>query len=229
VDNDTPPTIPAAGRPTVLAIDPGGKETGLAAITVAGAADPELLAAAVLDRGAPCSAAHGYELDAWAEANVAAVARLLVELDHRPTASARRQLDDVLAGHLPHGITLAIENVRSPNPHRRRADGNALTNPDGILATAWVAGAIAARWPGIVIVEPAAHGQGPPAAYPPAITYKVNLKRKGPPADRLRHARAAYDVARAARWALPRFHPEAQRAARIIEPTLYRAAVTATR
>lgn len=211
-------------RRLMLAIDPGGRESGIVAITNDAAA--ELVAGAVLDRATKCDPSHGYGLDAWARANVEAVARLLVELDHRPeSAGYRRRLDDVLAGHLPPGIELAIENVRAPNPHRARADGNSLTNPDGIIATAWVAGAITARWPGAVIVDPAAHGQGPPAAYPAAITYKANLARKGPPADRLRHARAAYDVARAARFMLPRLHGEAQRAAQVAEPVLYRAPV----
>lgn len=203
-----PPTL-------TVGIDPGGRQTGIVVVN-----GRELLAAAVLDRDTPVGRAHGYSSAAWAEANLAAIERLLLE-QLEPTLPRQRPAQIADRAIRTEQARIAVEDVVAPNPHVQRADGNALTNPDGILDTAIVLGAIVDRWPDVVIVAPGGHGSHPRGSYPPAI----DLPAGGKGSDRARHARSAYDVAQAARIAAGRLHAEAQRTARIVEPVLYRVTV----
>ena len=89
---------------------------------------------------------------------------------------------------------LGVEMVQPPNPHVRRRDGNSLTNVAGILDTAVVVGALALAFVDLVPVDPGGNGAQAPNLYPSKIGPGARL---GGPSD---HARAAFDVAGAARW-----------------------------
>lgn len=151
--------------PRVLAVDPGGRYCGIV-LLVAG----DLLEhAEVIDRRKLTAAPH--ELPDWLDATLARLTDLAVEL--RP---------DVIA----------VEGVRAPNPHVRRRDGNALTNPTGIIDTAAVYGAIVGTF-GALTIAPGGNGSLIADAYPASIRSGARL---GGPSE---HARSAFDVARTAR------------------------------
>lgn len=163
-----------------LGIDPGGRSTGV----VIRRRD-ELLAAAVIERH-PSNVIddHEYGLALW-------VRQAVEETD--------RLLGATLEVYGPAAVEVAVETFRRPSPHARRTDGNSLTNVDGLLATAAVVGALTRRHGYITrLVEPGGHGSRPDGTYPLELRPKASTTRKGPPADRLRHARSAWDIAGAA-------------------------------
>jgi hypothetical protein len=87
---------------------------------------------------------------------------------------------------------VAIEGVTVPHPHGRRG----LISPAAPMATAVVFGAVLGQawpWP-VTVIAPAQHGKLPAGCYPPGIRGRPG----GKGADRLRHCRSAWDVARAA-------------------------------
>lgn len=98
------------------------------------------------------------------------------------------------AEHQADGI--AIEDTIAPNPHVR------ISNPDGIIETAKVLGAVLVLAPAAVIIRPGGHGA-------PVTSRRVLLSRYpaelvGPRETKgtgaLRHVRSAWDVAGAARF-----------------------------
>lgn len=201
----------------LVAVDPGGRESGIVVLYGEG-----LYAAAVLDRAVAVDPRHGYSAAAWAAANVEAVHRLASEA-LTVVVPMLGLTEPIAASDLPR-VRLAIENYHAPNPHVTRDDGDAIINLDGILDTALVVGQLLGEWPDAILVEPGGNGALPPGRghYPPPIDARPGAAGR----DRLRHARSAYDVARAARGLAGRLHDEAHRAARVVEPVLYRAQLT---
>lgn len=173
----------------VCGVDPGSRSTGVAVIDEGARRDSGYLASTTVHRPEDGS-----------------------ELLEPP----RDYLDDVaatiLAGIRDHsGDLLAVEGIRRPSWHM---DGKAKpTDPSGIIATAIVFGAVFGRpWPvPIVVVPPGGNGRQPLAFYPgrlipPGKTLAQIATMKGK--DKLRHERAAFDVAHRARAArtLARLH-----------------------
>lgn len=168
------------GSMIVVGVDPGGRWTGI--VTRSGR---ELVSHRTLQR--PKSSLIedlGPGLDAWRAENLEAIT-------------------EALEAAVPHGqVALACEGIVAPNPHQRRSDGNSLTNVNGILATAVVFGAVLQEYAGkVVIVPPGGNGSAPRGCYPAEIDVPPGL-RKGPPRDKNRHARSAWDVAGAAPYLL---------------------------
>ena len=141
----------------VLAIDPGGVETG------------------VILRDGATLVAHDLVARKVGEPQAAYVTAVI------ETVEARR--------HRLYPDVIAVEGVKRPNPHVR------LSNPQGIIDTAVIFGAILGQWPTAVVVPPGEHGRGPLQAYPPALR---PARGHGKGADALRHCRAAWDIASAA-------------------------------
>lgn len=165
--------------PTVLGVDPGDRFVGIVARR-----GTEVRGARILDRRRFPDAAD----------RVGWVAVVLVAVDVELSRQAD-ELDLGKASALATGeLVLAVEDVKAPNPHVRRRDGNALTNLDGILGTAVVVGALVAAYPDLTLVAPGGNGRAPAFGYPGELGKGVRL---GGPSD---HARAAYDVAGAAAW-----------------------------
>lgn len=150
---------------SVVGIDPGARFVGIVTVDRG-----ELVSVAILDRRRVCPTEP---LEGWARFVLNAVTAELVLLDDPETV-------------------VAVEGVKAPNPHVRRRDGNALTNPTGIIETAAVFGAIVGAFPRAVVVEPGGNGAEVDLAYPSSIRSGARL---GGPSD---HVRAAYDVARKA-------------------------------
>lgn len=145
----------------VVGVDPGGRYTGLVVRE-----HERLLHAEVITRHADHDIADHDTILHW------------IEL-----------VTDRIGAALQPGFVLAVEGVRKPNPHVRRGDGNSLTNPDGIIATAAVLGGILILWPAAVIAAPGGNGLGHLSGYPEGIRSGTRLG--GPTA----HARSAWDVA----------------------------------
>ena len=156
----------AQATPTV-GVDPGGRTTGVVLVDQGGA----LLAHAQLTRK---------ERVGDGSVSVAYVDRVI---------GACRRLVDECAAAGEGAPLVAVEDVRRPVPQA----GSRPTNPAGIIAASWVAGAVIewARAAGLVVdvVEPAGHGAQTAAAYPAALR---------------RHERSAWDVAMTARLPLRR-------------------------
>lgn len=98
----------------------------------------------------------------------------------------------------PQAPLVCIEGLNDPTPHL------GLAAVRGLIDTAHVRGALLARWAAAVDVPPGKHGSGPLAAYPEALRPQ---RGKGRGQDRLRHVRAAWDVAGAGahqHWVLQR-------------------------
>lgn len=104
---------------------------------------------------------------------------------------------------------VGVEGVKRPNWHA----GGAAANPEAILATAVVFGAVLGHLPtnrGLTFVEipPGKNGSGALVSYPPALVSDSERRRpswrlSAAGAGKLRHERSAYDVARAAAAKLP--------------------------
>ena len=113
------------------------------------------------------------------------------DLDEKVHRYAHRVALEVLewhtAGALEHGdrVHLAVEGVVEPSPHM------GLTNVRGLLDTAVVFGALAATYPGLIVVRPGGNGSAPLRSYPAVLVGENERKGTG----KLRHVRSAYDVA----------------------------------
>lgn len=98
--------------------------------------------------------------------------------------------------HLQEPIVVAVEGLNHPSPHL------GLANVSGLVATAEVIGAlkVASVFHGWQFVEvtPGGHGSAPLSHYPQDLVGTRERTGKG----RLRHARSAWDVAGAARFAI---------------------------
>lgn len=188
-----------------IGIDPGGRWAGLAAVR-----GRTFLAGAVVTRHRDNRTDdHEAGLEEWraqVAQGIAAFTAGVLLADGQPVGADLEAA--MLEGYLPAGVTLAAESVRKPNPHRRRDDGNSLTNVDGILATAAIVGALLERWP-ITLVSPGGHGSHPADAYPEAIR-PVSAARK----DQLRHTRSAFDVAVASHFLAAQRAADARRPVR---------------
>lgn len=170
---------------TVMGIDPGGRFCGLVVriVTRVGRDNSELAAARVLDRRRfPDAAAW----PGWCDVVSLAVLDLLNA--HAPPEGRASAL-------ATGSLVVGLENVRPPNPHQRRRDGNSLTNVAGIIDTALLVGHLRSSWPELHLVEPGGNGSLPEYAYPPAL--RPRGERLGGPSE---HARSAWDVAGAAVW-----------------------------
>ncbi len=156
----------------VLGIDPGGRATGLCLVEHS---TRTVLVFGVLDRPKWSNEAD------WRKDNIAAVTELV---EHRTNGG--------------HHVELAgVEGWTVPNPHVRRANGNSLINPKGIIDTAFIVGALLTALdhspvPRTVLVPPGGNGSNPAAAYPPEL---IGPKEGPALGGRLRHARSAFDVA----------------------------------
>lgn len=81
--------------------------------------------------------------------------------------------------------TLAVEDINDPTPNMRTISVR------GLIDTAQVVGAVAARW-AVVRIPPGGHGMNPLGVYPEAL--RGGREKKG--TGKLRHCRAAWDIAR---------------------------------
>lgn len=165
----------------VTGVDPGARWTGIVIRS-----GRELLAHEVVTRPKEDSISDlGAGLDRWREQVMVAV--------HSALVTAREHGDE---------IALAVEGIVAPNPHVRRRDGSSLTDPTAILATAVVFGALLQEYSGrVIIVPPGKNGSMVMDSYPLEIRGSGRAL-KGPPMDKNRHARSAWDVAGAAPFLL---------------------------
>ncbi len=114
----------------------------------------------------------------------------VVTRDGEDWARYYAELTDLVPATLP-PLVVAIEGLSKPCPHL------GLTNVSGLISTARVLGVVEAHahvhGHHVVIIPPGRNGSAPLATYPPAL---VGPRDNG--GGILRHARSAYDVARAA-------------------------------
>ena len=100
-----------------------------------------------------------------------------------------RPLDDLIADVVAQvkgcQSLIAVEELVHPTPHM------GLANVRGLLDTAQILGAVVAVGMLVVRVRPAKFGTAPLASYPAALVGEREVSGKG----RLRHARAAWDIA----------------------------------
>lgn len=93
---------------------------------------------------------------------------------------------------MDHGVTytgIAVEGLVAPNAYHK--GGKQFVAPTVAMAPSYVLGMVMTLWPSAVVVRPGGNGAKPLHAYPDAIV--GHRERTG--GGRLRHARAAYDVA----------------------------------
>jgi hypothetical protein len=143
----------------VVAIDPGGVETGIVVVQGRKLIAHKTVVGKLLDPHYPGKVIAAVEL-------------------------AREALP---------GIAIAMEDTTAPSAY---IDGKLKpVNLDGLRALERVVGAVLGRFSGVLLVEPASHGQGPLSAYPEPLR---PARGAGKGQDGLRHVRAAWDVAKAA-------------------------------
>lgn len=156
----------------IVGIDPGGRDTGIVAIN----SRDEVLTHRVLHR----------ETD-----DVIPDAGYVRQVLHETIGVANWLLLDT------DEVLVAVEGVTAPNPQLRRRDGNSLTNPAGIIGAAMVLGGLVGYWTKAIVIPPGRNGSHVLDGYPLELR---PTRGKGRGQDRLRHARSAFDVARAARY-----------------------------
>lgn len=169
-------------RPVLITgVDPGARWTGIVIRS-----GRELIAHDVATRPKESPISDlGAGLDLWREQVLDAV--------HGSLVTAREHGDQ---------IALAVEGIVPPSPHVRRRDGNSLTDPTAIMATAVIFGALLQEYNGrVIIVPPGGNGSRVMDSYPVEIRGSGRAL-KGPPMDKNRHARSAWDVAGAAPFLL---------------------------
>ena len=110
---------------------------------------------------------------------------------------------DTVAGLLTEfpGAVLLVESVVRPSWHvKSKASHGAATNPEPLLSTAVLLGALLGAFPDAGVVPPGKNGSRPLASYPPALVsdrerskpgWEMNTKSRG----KLRHMRSAWDIA----------------------------------
>lgn len=96
-------------------------------------------------------------------------------------------------------VTVKVESVTRPNWHVGKGQGGgAASNPEALLGTAQVLGAILA-WYDAEIVPPGRHGSRPMAHYPDALVSAGEKRKPGwetrVGTGKLRHQRSAWDIA----------------------------------
>ena len=194
-----------------LGVDPGGAATGLCLLNARGEYDSH--AVFQRDKAELEAMDDAADLDArWPRFCVDAASDFV---GARLYGSAATALEDSFE-MFRDGIA-AVEDVVAPNPHKRRRDGNSIINPAALLDTAKVFGAFC-DFPagGLTVVRPGGHGSNPYATYPDELVTDAERRAKGwrlNPAGQssaIRHARSAYDVARAA-YTTHRLRQEAAR------------------
>lgn len=99
-------------------------------------------------------------------------------------------------------VEFAIEGVTRPNAHHKGK--KAFIDPFAVAVPALVSGAIRGRRP-VTVVLPGGHGSNWLCTYPPelvtAAEQRHGLDRPGGNSATIRHARSAWDIAGAARYA----------------------------
>lgn len=160
----------ARPAPLVVGIDPGGRTTGIVAVSGA-----TVRTFTVANPGALLPLEAGY---------LSAVVETVREIigDHGSTAVIR------------------VEDVKRPSWHvARDAKRGAATDPTGLLATAQVLGAIRAAFPAAQLVPPARNGSKPLGAYPDALVSPGEKRKPGwelrVGTGKMRHLRSAWDIA----------------------------------
>lgn len=170
-----------------IGVDPGGRSTGVIAMTLGASGEYLLLAHEVVTRDLDEDHIDGTRGVQVGPRYLAAVADAIARAHDTATRAT---------GETPR---LAVETVVPPNPHVRRRDGNSLTNPRDALAAAMVYGAVLTIWPAAIRVPPAGHGSRMLALYPTelvtAAERRHGLDRAAGQASTMRHARSAWDIA----------------------------------
>ena len=201
------------GPGAIVGVDPGGRSTGIVVRLGRGVVGDELVSDLSVRRPKASPIEDlGAGLDEWRTDVIDAIERALgraaraaADVEGRAARAAAdvegrpggRVASELRAGR----VVLGVEGIEPPSPHVRRRDGNSLIAPAGLLATAFVLGAICDRWSGlVVVVPPGGNGSRADGTYPESIRPRPSLTRKGPPADQARHARSAWDVASSALW-----------------------------
>lgn len=116
---------------------------------------------------------------AWAELVLAVVDEFLGEL--------------LVIDGLAAAVAIGVEDVNKPTSHRRgEAQGTRghIINPEWLIGTGLVAGAVLGRYPTAHVIAPSGNGLNPEACYPEGI--RKGRRNLG---GETIHARAAWDVA----------------------------------
>lgn len=165
------PPVPACPVKTlIVGVDPGSVETGVCALSLGHTTG---VAARVVTRDRN-------------EADIFAHAQDVVQ-------RVRRYLDKWSEDHDEWWV--AVEGLKRVNPHLVKK-GHKPIDLFPVIEAAVVLGVVVASFPGrAVIVPPGGHGSAPLRSYPQQLIGPREKKGTGV----LRHARSAYDVARASR------------------------------
>ena len=155
----------------VVGIDPGGRDTGIVAISP----DGTVRTAAVTNPGELLPLPAGYIADVLAA------------------------IRDFTDNGQTHAI-IRVEDVKRPNWHvAKDAKRGAATNPTGLLATAQVLGAIRGAYRNAELVPPGGNGSKPLGAYPEALVGPGERSKQGwelrVGTSKKRHLRSAWDIA----------------------------------
>lgn len=160
----------------IVAVDPGGKHTGVVTMQPDGSYDAHTL----LRRNS-----HE-QIGAWCHRVTDVVASHATEA---ATVHAAGDSRTTVMGR----VRIASEGLNKPTPQM------GVTNVQGIIDTACVLGALMNILYGeVMVIPPARHGTGPRQAYPDQLWSPREHVGQG----ELRHCRAAWDVALAARTQL---------------------------
>lgn len=157
---------------TIIGIDPGARTTGIIATTTTG----EILAHDLITNPGD-----------------------LLPVPPAYLAAVNTAIAAYTAAHGP--ATLRVESITRPNWHvQKKAKRGAASNPEALIGTAMVLGAVLAIHPDAELIQPKNNGGNPLACYP---TELVGPRERAKPGweqrvgtGQLRHARSAYDIAR---------------------------------
>ena len=109
-----------------------------------------------------------------------------------------QEIHDMTRG-VDEAVTVRVEGVTRPNWHvAKAAGGGSASNPEALLGTAQVLGAVLSHFP-CEVVAPGGHGSKPMGAYPPELVSDGERRRPGwelrVGTGKLRHQRSAWDIA----------------------------------
>lgn len=98
-------------------------------------------------------------------------------------------------------VLVCVESIHRPNWHVGKGQGGgAASNPEALIGTAMVLGAVLHRFPDATLVPPGRNGSRPLRDYPAALVSDGERRRDGwedrVGTGKLRHQRSAWDVAK---------------------------------
>lgn len=154
----------------LIGLDPGARNTGIIAIQD----DGHIMAVTVTNSGALLPVPADYLADVIGE-----TLRLLT--------------------HDPLNPTIRVESITRPNWHVGKGQGGgSASNPEALLGTAQVLGAVMAHFD-CELIPPGRNGSKPLGAYPTDLVSDAERRKEGweqrVGGGKLRHVRSAWDVA----------------------------------